>query len=298
MTAFGSRGRVRAFFVASTWVPHQGSTKFRGVNLDGVTGQRAVFGHGIREVGSAPGGDCAAQRSAAGNQPDDLAPRPRARLHDIARAARRGPAGDGLGRHPPVRVRCSVLDETLRAKFQSWYPGLFHVRNADCTEHALAARPHGILCFLNAETTSAPASQRPPSTSAPASPVVTSPSIVTPSTSASKPPAATRPQAVNRGPPSSFACERWNEVPSSASRPVIDRVPSAPGRPSARRSRPKPSCAGSANAASPSAASAAPPSSGTQGHRAPARRAGASPALCELRKNQHPWGQSASPSSV
>ena len=24
---------------------------------------------------------------------------------------------------------------------------LFHVRNADCTEHALAARPHGILCF-------------------------------------------------------------------------------------------------------------------------------------------------------
>ncbi len=32
-----------------------------------------------------------------------------------------------------------VLDDTLRAKFQSWYPGLFNVQNADHTEHDLAA---------------------------------------------------------------------------------------------------------------------------------------------------------------
>ena len=32
-----------------------------------------------------------------------------------------------------------VLDDTLRAKFQSWYPALFNVYNADHTEHDLAA---------------------------------------------------------------------------------------------------------------------------------------------------------------
>ena len=40
---------------------------------------------------------------------------------------------------PSRVVPMGLLDETFRAKFQSWYPGLFHVRNADCTEHALAA---------------------------------------------------------------------------------------------------------------------------------------------------------------
>ena len=43
------------------------------------------------------------------------------------------------GAHLMLQTRTRVLDETLRAKFQSWYPGLFHVRNADRTEHALAA---------------------------------------------------------------------------------------------------------------------------------------------------------------
>ena len=43
------------------------------------------------------------------------------------------------GAHLMLQTRTRVLDETLRAKFQSWYPGLFHVRNAHCTEHALAA---------------------------------------------------------------------------------------------------------------------------------------------------------------
>ena len=38
-----------------------------------------------------------------------------------------------------LQTRTRVLDETLRAKFQSWYPGLFHVSNADRTEHAPAA---------------------------------------------------------------------------------------------------------------------------------------------------------------
>ena len=43
------------------------------------------------------------------------------------------------GAHLMLQTRTRVLDETLRAKFQSWYPGLFHIRNADRTEHALAA---------------------------------------------------------------------------------------------------------------------------------------------------------------
>ena len=43
------------------------------------------------------------------------------------------------GAHLMLQTRTRVLDETLRAKFQSWYPGLFHVRNADRMEHALAA---------------------------------------------------------------------------------------------------------------------------------------------------------------
>ena len=43
------------------------------------------------------------------------------------------------GAHLMLQTRTRVLDETLRAKFLSWYPGLFHVRNADRTEHALDA---------------------------------------------------------------------------------------------------------------------------------------------------------------
>ena len=43
------------------------------------------------------------------------------------------------GAHLMLQTRTRVLDETLRAKFQSWYPGLFHLRNADRTEHAPAA---------------------------------------------------------------------------------------------------------------------------------------------------------------
>ena len=38
-----------------------------------------------------------------------------------------------------LQTRTRVLDDTLRAKFQSWYPGLFNVYNADHTEHDLAA---------------------------------------------------------------------------------------------------------------------------------------------------------------
>ena len=95
---------IRANARISAWI---GSIKIRRVNLDGATEQRVVFGHGVREAGSAPGGDSAAQGSAAGNQPDDLAPRPGAGVRVTARVARRGPAGDGLGGHPPVRVRCS-----------------------------------------------------------------------------------------------------------------------------------------------------------------------------------------------
>ena len=43
------------------------------------------------------------------------------------------------GSHLMLQTRTRVLDETLRAKFHSWYPGLFHVRNADCTEHGPVA---------------------------------------------------------------------------------------------------------------------------------------------------------------
>ena len=38
-----------------------------------------------------------------------------------------------------LQTRARVLDDTLRAKFKSWYPGLFNVQNADHTEHALDA---------------------------------------------------------------------------------------------------------------------------------------------------------------
>ena len=43
------------------------------------------------------------------------------------------------GAHLMLQTRTRVLDDTLRAKFQSWYPGLFNVQNADHTEHELAA---------------------------------------------------------------------------------------------------------------------------------------------------------------
>ena len=43
------------------------------------------------------------------------------------------------GAHLMLQTRTRVLDDTLRAKFQSWYLGLFNVQNADHTEHDLAA---------------------------------------------------------------------------------------------------------------------------------------------------------------
>ena len=43
------------------------------------------------------------------------------------------------GAHLMLQTRTRVLDDTLRTKFQSWYPGLFHVRTADHSEHDLAA---------------------------------------------------------------------------------------------------------------------------------------------------------------
>ena len=43
------------------------------------------------------------------------------------------------GAHLMLQTRTRVLDDTLRAKFQSWYPGLFHVRTPDRSEHDLAA---------------------------------------------------------------------------------------------------------------------------------------------------------------
>ena len=33
------------------------------------------------------------------------------------------------GAHLMLQTRTRVLDDTLRTKFQSWYPGLFNVRN-------------------------------------------------------------------------------------------------------------------------------------------------------------------------
>ena len=38
-----------------------------------------------------------------------------------------------------LQTRTRVLDDTLRAKFQSWYPGLFNVHNPECAEQDLAA---------------------------------------------------------------------------------------------------------------------------------------------------------------
>ena len=42
------------------------------------------------------------------------------------------------GAHLMLQTRTRVLDDTLRAKFQSWYPGLFNVQNANHTVHGLA----------------------------------------------------------------------------------------------------------------------------------------------------------------
>ena len=43
------------------------------------------------------------------------------------------------GAHLMLQTRTRVLDDTLRAKFQSWYPALFNVHNPDHTEQELAA---------------------------------------------------------------------------------------------------------------------------------------------------------------
>ena len=43
------------------------------------------------------------------------------------------------GAHLMLQTRTRVLDDTLRAKFQSWYPGLFEVQTTDRSEHARAA---------------------------------------------------------------------------------------------------------------------------------------------------------------
>ena len=43
------------------------------------------------------------------------------------------------GAHLMLQTRTRVLDDTLRAKFQSWYPGLLHVQNAAPSDHVLAA---------------------------------------------------------------------------------------------------------------------------------------------------------------
>ena len=43
------------------------------------------------------------------------------------------------GAHLMLQTRTRVLDDTLRVKFQSWYPGLFHVRTPALSEHDLAA---------------------------------------------------------------------------------------------------------------------------------------------------------------
>ena len=43
------------------------------------------------------------------------------------------------GAHLMLQTRTRVLDGTLRAKFQSWYPGLFYVQTPDHSEHELAA---------------------------------------------------------------------------------------------------------------------------------------------------------------
>lgn len=43
------------------------------------------------------------------------------------------------GAHLMLQTRTRVLDHTLRAKFQSWYPGLFDVQSTDRSEHAWAA---------------------------------------------------------------------------------------------------------------------------------------------------------------
>ena len=43
------------------------------------------------------------------------------------------------GAHLMLQTRTRVLDDTLRERFQSWYPALFNVQNVDHTEHDLAA---------------------------------------------------------------------------------------------------------------------------------------------------------------
>ena len=43
------------------------------------------------------------------------------------------------GAHLMLQTRTWVLDDTLRAKFQSWCPDLFNVRTPDRSEHDLTA---------------------------------------------------------------------------------------------------------------------------------------------------------------
>ena len=43
------------------------------------------------------------------------------------------------GAHLMLQTRTRVLDDTLRAKFQSWYPDLFNVRTPNRSEHDFAA---------------------------------------------------------------------------------------------------------------------------------------------------------------
>ena len=43
------------------------------------------------------------------------------------------------GAHLMLQTRTRVLDDTLRAKFHRWYPGLFHMQAPDRSEHNLAA---------------------------------------------------------------------------------------------------------------------------------------------------------------
>ena len=79
-----------------------------------------------------------------------------------------------------------------------------------------------------------PASQRPRCASAPRMPVITSPSMrmapVSASPWPSKPPTVARPQAVRPVPPPPPAPSkaRWNELPSSSSRPVTERTGEPP----------------------------------------------------------------------
>ena len=74
--------------------------------------------------------------------------------------------------------------------------------------------------------TATPASSRPQPASVPSVPVTTSPPIASrPASDAcspSKRPCATRPQAARPGPAPSPVRRKWNALPSSSSRPVVD----------------------------------------------------------------------------